>query len=171
MGLKHAPRNGSQGNERPPGQRTQRNSRKLNRRKTQELNDVGMSTMDIAQHQGVARTTVWRFLQQLKPQQEQLNQFKEHRGDCFAQIQGKALHVQDLALDSIARDFEEKGFTNALTPTAKTKLLHAAVLAGGVAFDKERLAGGQSTQNVSFLSKVILASDQIPSKPLQEKQE
>ena len=169
MGTKHN-RNGRNGNGKPHGERTQRSARKLNRRKAQELAEQGTSTTDIAQHQGVARTTVWRFLQQLKPHQHQLDQFKEHRADCLAQIQGKALNVQELVLDQMTNDLQAVGFTNALTPTAKTKFLHAAVLAGGVAYDKERLERGQSTQHIGILTQAILASDQIHSKPVEEKQ-
>ncbi len=165
-----AARKGTQrnGNGTPPEQRTQRTSRKLNRRKVQELAKQGMSTADISQHQKVAPSTVWRFLQQLKPQQEQLSQFKEHRADCLAQIQGKALNVQELVLDQMTNDLQDVGFTNALTPTAKTKFLSAAALVGGISYDKERLERGQSTLNASGLIKLIVESDKLPTEPLKE---
>jgi IS30 family transposase len=46
-----------------PSERTKRTARKLDRAKVVELADQGMSTADIAQHQGVAPSTVFRFLQ------------------------------------------------------------------------------------------------------------
>ena len=59
--------------------------------------------------------------------------------------------------------------------TDPEKLAKASLHNVAFAFEKVatqlRLEKGQSTSNVSFLSKVILASDQIPSKPLAEKQE
>lgn len=163
-----AARKGTQrnGNGTPPGQRIQRSARKLNRRKVQELAEQGMSTTDISQHQKVAPSTVWRFLQQLKPNQHQLDQFKEHRADCLAQIHGKALNVQELVLDQMTNDLQDVGFTNALTPTAKTKFLHAVVLAGGVAYDKERLERGKTTQHIGILTKSILDSDKQPTQPI-----
>jgi len=157
------------GGNRACGQRIQRNARKLDREKVQALAAQGLSTTDIAKHQGTARTTVWRFLQQLKPQQHQLEQFKSNRADCLAQLHGKAVHVQDLALDRMLRDLEDDGFTDALTPTAKAKFLQAAVVAGGVSYDKERLERGQSTSNTSLMALIASADDVLYPKNCKQK--
>ena len=150
-------RNGSP----PDGQRIQRNARKLNRRKVQALAAQGLSTTDIAEHQGVVRTTVWRFLEQLKPQQHQLTKFKNHRADCLAQIQGMALDVQERILERMRKDLEDEGITSALTPTAKTKILSAAVMAHAIGFDKERLERGKSTSNESLMAMIQRVDDEL----------
>ena len=46
----------------PSNQRTQRKPRKLDRAKVVELAEQGLKTVDIAKHQGVAPSTIFRFL-------------------------------------------------------------------------------------------------------------
>ena len=133
-------------------QRSERIPRKLDREKVKDLAAQGLSTADIAKHQNVASTTVWRFLRQLKPQQQQLDYFKDRRADCLAQIQGKSLDVQELVLESMRQELEADVITRALSSTAKARFLQAAVIAGGVSYDKERLERGRSTGNLSLLA-------------------
>jgi len=140
------------------GPRTRRKAKKINRKVVLELHEKGLSTVQIAQHQGVAPSTIWRFLQQTEPERLQLEQFKSQRADYLAKLQGKAIEVQHLALDRLKADLEDDRISSALSPTAKTQYLNAATIAGGTSFDKERLERGQSTANISTLSKMIDAS-------------
>ncbi len=140
-------------------QRSQRIARKLDREKVQDLAARGLSTADIAKHQGVATTSVWRFLRQLKPQQQQLDQFLNRRADCLAQIHGQALDVQERVLERMREDLEDEGKASALSPTVKAKFLQAAVVAGGVSYDKERLERGQSTTNSQLISLICTADE------------
>lgn len=66
-----------------------------------------------------------------------------------------AIEVQGLVLDRIKAELEDDGVANALTPTATTQYLNAATMAGGVSFNKERLKRGESTSNISVVSKMI----------------
>jgi hypothetical protein len=136
-----------------PTERIQRTARKLDRAKTVELADRGMSTADIAQHQGVAPSTVFRFLQQTKPERQALEQFKSHRADCLARLQGMTLDIQDRLLRTM-----NDAVLGALKPGEKTGLLIALNATAGTAFDKERLERGQSTSNQSIMSTMLNAT-------------
>ena len=83
-----------------PTGRTQRTARKLDRAKAVELAEQGMSTADIAQHQKVAPSTVFRFLQQTKPERHALEVFKKERGDVFARLAAKSLDLQERLVDT-----------------------------------------------------------------------
>jgi IS30 family transposase len=142
----------------PKGQRNEgkaRKARKLDRKKVLDLHSKGLSTVEIARHQGVAPSSVWRFLERTKPQQEALERFKGHRADELAHMHGKAIEVQGLILDRMKAELENGGVANALTPTAKTQYLNAATMAGGVSYDKERLERGLATSHVSVVSRLI----------------
>ncbi len=148
-------------------QRSQRIARKLDREKVQDLAARGLSTADIAKQQGVATTSVWRFLRQLKPQQQQLDQFLNRRADCLAQIQGIALDVQERVLERMRENLEDDGKASALSPTSIAKFLQAAVVAGGVSFDKERLVRGESSHNLTLLALVAASDATLYRKPPQ----
>jgi IS30 family transposase len=135
--------------------RNQRKARKLDRKKTLEQHKRGLSNAEIANLQGVNETTVWRFLDRTKPEQQALERFKSGRADELANLQGKAVQVQHLALDRLRADLSNDAIASALTPTAKTAYLNAATIAGGTAFDKERLERGESTQNISTVSRMV----------------
>ena len=136
------------------GQRTQRKPRKLDRAKVAELAEQGLKTIDIAKHQGVAPSTVFRFLQQNEPDRLALEVFKKDRGDVFARLSMKSLGLQDKILDT----FDER-IIAALKPHEKGSLLHALNIQAGTLYDKERLERGQSTQNLSILSKLIIDAE------------
>ena len=133
-----------------PHSRTQRNARKLDRKKVQDLHAQGLSTTEIAQHQGVAPSTVWRFLQQSKPEQHALEQFKAGRADVLARIQAKSLSAQEMIIDTLDEDL-----ISALQPHQKSGLLMALNVQAGTLFDKERLERGKSTSNLSLFTRLV----------------
>ena len=135
-------------------QRTQRTPRKLDRAKVTELAEQGLKTIDIAKHQGVAPSTVFRFLQQTEPDRLALEVFKKDRGDVFARLSMKSLGLQDKILDTF-----DEGIIAALKPHEKGSLLHALNIQAGTLYDKERLERGQSTSNLSILSKLIMDAE------------
>jgi len=96
-------------------------------------------------------STIWRFLDRTKAQQEALEQFKTGRADVFAQVQAKSLHVQNRILDSLEID----GVLEALTPHQKSGLLHSVNTVFGTAYDKERLERGQSTSNLAVMGRIM----------------
>ena len=131
---------------------------KLDTEKTQALREKGLSCEDIARHQGVAESTVYRFLDKLGHERKQLDQFKHHRPDLLAQVHARSINVQHLALASIERDLEEDRINCKLTPHQKKSYLDAATIAGGVAIDKERLERGMTTANLGVLGEIIIES-------------
>lgn len=136
---------------------TQRSARKLDRKQVLDLHGKGLTTLEIAQHQGVAPSTVWRFLDRSQPQMEALEQFKGGRADVLAELQAKSLDVQDRILDSL-----DDRVLATLTPYQKSGLLHALNVQAGTLYDKERLERGQSTTNVSLIAKMMgQAFDQV----------
>lgn len=134
-----------------PVQRSQRSARRLDRKKAIELQQQGLGNTDIAKHQGVAVSTVYRFLSRLDTEKQHIERFKANRADYFADLQVKALHIQHLLVDELAKD----GVVSALDGKAKCMLADSMNRVVGTSFDKERLERGESTQNISTLSRLI----------------
>lgn len=128
--------------------------RKLDRQKVQELRAKGLSVVDIAKHQGLAHTTVLRFLQRTEYEKKQLEKFKANRADEFANLQGKAIAVQHKILDTLDSEIEQ-GMLSTLNANEKARLLDALNNVQGTIYDKERLERGESTQNISTVSRMI----------------
>jgi len=139
--------------------RTQRTARKLDRTKVEELADQGMSTADIAQHQGVAPSTVFRFLQQTKPERQALEVFKKERGDVFARLAAKSLDLQERIVDTI-----DDEVIRALKPTEKGSLIHTLGIAAAVLYDKERLERNLTTANIGVLGRLIVKAESMLGK-------
>jgi predicted transcriptional regulator len=149
-----------------PPRRIQRTARRLDRAKAVELAEQGMSTADIAQHQGVAPSTVFRFLQQTTPERQALEVFKKERGDVFARLAAKSLDLQERIVDT----FDEAVIT-ALKPSEKGSLIHQLGIAAAVHYDKERLERNLTTANVGILGKLIVAAEAslgVPAKAANE---
>jgi hypothetical protein len=136
------------------GRNRQSTPRKLDRAKVQELHAKGLNTVEIAKHQGVNPSTVWRFLERTKPEVQALERFKSGRADALAALGADALEVQNLALKALKHRLGD-GISSALEPGQITKILQAAAMAHGIGFDKERLERGESTANISTVSRMI----------------
>jgi len=149
-----------------PTGRTQRTARKLDRAKVAELAEQGMSTADIAQHQGVAPSTVFRFLQQSTPERHALETFKKERGDVFARLAMKSLDLQEQIMDTL-----DHQVLAALKPSEKNGLMQTLGVSAAILFDKERLQTGKTTANVGILTKLIVAAEAglgVPAKAANE---
>ena len=133
-----------------PAGRTQRTARKLNRPKALEQAKRGLSNPEIAKQQGVASSTVFRFMQRMRPEQQAVEQFKAGRADVLARLQAKSLDAQERILDTL-----DDGVIGAITVSQKTGLLMALDAQHGTLFDKERLERGQSTSNQSIMTTML----------------
>jgi predicted transcriptional regulator len=127
---------------------------KLNVKKVLSLRRRGLSTHEIAKHEGVAPSTVWRYLDRSEPDRVALERFKENRADVFAELQGKTIGVKHRIIQLIEKDIED-GVLNALNPQAKAQYLNVLNNVQGTIYDKERLERGESTSNVSVVSKMV----------------
>jgi hypothetical protein len=126
-------------------------NRKLNEKKVSELAELGVCPADIAKHQGVDHSAVWQFLERQGIERKQIEKYKAERADIFAGLQGKALAVQEKAMDYLLQD----GVFASLEDKAKVSLINSLNNVFGTAYDKERLERGQSTQNVSLIGKMM----------------
>ena len=143
-----------------PAGRTQRTARKLNRAKALQQAARGMSNPEIAKQQGVDKSTVFRFMQRMQPEQQAVDQFKAGRADVLARLQAKSLDAQERILDSL-----DDRVVKTLTPSQKSGLLMALNAQHGTSFDKERMERGQSVANVSILTSMLNATVKNLYKP------
>lgn len=132
----------------------QRKARKIDRQKVLELAEQGLSTPDIAKHQGVSPSTIFRFLQAIEPERQAVETFKTHRGDVFARLGAKSLAVQEMIVDSL-----DEAVIRTLKPHEKSGLLHSLNIQAGTLFDKERLERGKTTENLGVIGKLILQAE------------
>lgn len=139
-------------------------ARKLDRKKVSDLHSKSFSTAEIAQHQGVNPSTVWRFLEQTKPERQALEHFKANRADVLARLQAKSLDAQERILDTL-----DDGVVKALTASQKSGLLMALNAQSGTSYDKERLERGLSTDNHSVVSKLLDARVKSRYAPVKKK--
>jgi len=140
-----------------------RTYRKVDPDTVKRLAAAGLGPADIAKHQGVSRVTAWRFLEQHKLEQKNIDTFKAHRADLLAGLQSDALSLQKRILATF-----DDGVLSVLKPGEKTGLLMALNATHGTTFDKERLERGESTQNISTISRMIDNRVQSAHKPGQE---
>lgn len=132
-------------------------ARKIDRKKVLDLHARGFTAPEIAQQQGVAHSTVWRFLERMKPELGAVEAFKKGRADVFARIQAKSLDTQERIIDTL-----DDVSLGALTPSQKSGLIIALNAQAGTLFDKERLERGQSSHNVSIITAMLdAAHDQL----------
>jgi IS30 family transposase len=140
----------------PARKRTHKFSpRKIDPKKVRALHRAGLNQSDIAKQQGVRQSTIWRFLQREKPEMEYLERFKTNRADEMANLQGKTIGLQHEVLDSLHRDLQEDRVSRILPVATKGNLLNALNNVQGTIFDKERLERGESTSNVSIISRMV----------------
>ena len=130
---------------------TKRSARKLDRKQALALAARGLSSGEIAKMQGVARTTVWRFLDRLRPEKQAVSDFKANRADVFARLQARELDLKERILDNLGED----AVFDALSAHQKTSLYHTLTISSGTSYDKERLERGESTQNIGLLTRLL----------------
>ena len=134
---------------------------KIDRQKVEFLASQGLTTKDIAQHQGVAPSTIFRFLQRIQPERQAVTEFKQGRADVLADLHARAVDVQMRIIDGL-----DDGVLAALTASQKSGLLLALNATAGTVYDKERLERGQSTSNVSLISRMMgSALDSVGKEP------
>lgn len=107
--------------------------------------------MQIARATGLHSSTIRRFLDKIQPEYQTLKDFRSGRADALSTLQAKNLSLQDKLIDRL----HEEGLLNTLTPQQISGLLFALNTQHGTLYDKERLETGQSTANISTISKML----------------
>ncbi len=128
-------------------------ARKLDRAAALADARAGKTCTAIAAKQGVAVSSVFRFLQRINQAKHEVVQYRAQRADVLANIQAKALDVQARILDSL-----DDAVLASLTASQKSGLLHSINTVAGTMYDKERLETGQSTANISAVTKLVSES-------------
>lgn len=138
---------------------------KLPKAKVKQMAQSGLSTYQIAKVVGVNQSTIHRFLEKIKPETQAVSAFRSNRAEVLATLQAKNLTVQEKLLEKL----EDDGLLAALTPSQISGLMFALNTQHGTLYDKERIETGQSTQNISVVSRMIDSAVQDIYKPLGNK--
>lgn len=126
---------------------------------------AGLSTYQIAKVVDCNQSTVHRFLEKIRPDLQALQPYKEGRADILALLQAKNISIQERLLERL----EDDGLLRALTPQQLSGIVFALNSQHGTLFDKERLERGQSSQNISVVSRMIDSAVQDIYKPMRNK--
>lgn len=102
-----------------------------------------LSTRELGKLNGIDHSAVIRLFQRHGIERERIEDYKGNRADFLAGLQEKLLQA------ITTEDLEKAS-------------LRDKVISAGVLYDKERLERGQSTANVSLLSRLI---DEAPDLP------
>ena len=138
-------------------ERKQRKPRKLNPDKVLELAHKGMKTADIAKHQGVNPTTVWRFLEKNTNIYNDLKIFKDHAGDVHLYDRFKT-RVQRMRILEAMEQADDSEFT-ALDLKQKSAIIKELKVAEGIMEDKEMDAREGRTTPVNYFQVNVSVSE------------
>lgn len=112
--------------------------RKFNEAKVIELREKGLSIHDIAKQEGVAASTIYRFLDAQTEDFERLERFTGNKVRILQQLQSRSAEIRLRILESLSDD-DLDGFTTA----EKKELLRVLTTAQAIDHDKEtQLTGG-----------------------------
>lgn len=111
----------------------------------------GLSQRKLAAQHGVSRSAIRWLIDKHREEKHDVSEFKVQRADILAQLQSKSIALQAELIEDLRQD----RLLGSLTPAQKGNLLHSLVVVSGTAFDKERLERGQSTANISTISRMV----------------
>jgi hypothetical protein len=120
-------------------------AQKLDRDKTQTLAAQGVTATDIAKHQGVAVSTVTRYLESIEPLRLQIRCYANNHADILTLSQAKKQAVEDLIVESWLSNP-----VNLLEQDVRLQKEIVHTMQGGRYYDhqSERLERGESTSIV-----------------------
>lgn len=128
---------------------------KLDEAETKRLRvENKLSITDIARHQNVAPSTVWRYLEKHNIDQD-IDEFKKNRADILSVEQIESKKIKFLIKQGYTADVLAQ-----MSHSEKIALLKALDLGDGLMYDKERLERGQSTVNLAGVFSKAMESDQ-----------
>ena len=128
--------------------RTIRNPDKLDHDKVLQLKSQGLSDKDIAIHQGVSRTTVWRHLDKYSEEYADLQVFKDNSADTHLYDRFKTRKERIRVLESCERTPDIA--IDALGYKEKTTIQKDLKVIEGIIEDKEIDAREGRPQQVNF---------------------
>ena len=119
--------------------------RKFDKQKVQALADKGIIATDIAKMQGVALSTITRYLESIGRKAKEIQQYKRDKAESLALSQLKMQTITDMIADEWLSDPEK---IKAQDIRTQKEVLIAANSVKTYDFNSERLERGESTQNV-----------------------
>lgn len=128
---------------------SKRKAYKINRQVALALAESGLSASEIARTEQVAPSTITRLLESFHIDKDAVAQYKQHRPELLAWLQGKNLELQRRVLEKM------EGLVDTVKPHQINGMIFALNSQHGTLFDKERLERGQSTANISTISRMI----------------
>jgi hypothetical protein len=132
--------------------KTKPRKRKLNTTKVIKLYKQGVIPSDIAKQQGVAISTVTRYLETIKPQLSEIQKYSDLKADALCLSQLKLQTISNTILDEWMADPEK---LRSQDMRLQKEVLVAVQGAKTYEHAAERLERGQSTENVHQLVDVI----------------
>ena len=126
-------------------------TRKFDTKKAQRLAMQGVAPTDIARSQGVAVSTITRYLQQTGINVEDIRRYRDERADRLTRKQAKMEMIQDIISDSW---LEHPELLLSLDVRLQKEILQTANQVKTYDYNSERLERGQSTENINNMSVV-----------------
>jgi transposase len=131
-------------------------ARKFDEGRVIQMAEMGLACTEIAKTQGVAVSTITRFLKEQGDEIMDLPAFRVHQDDVLTALQRASAEVRFRILAELKRRGVESMSTNELRA-----IYHSLAVTAGVDFDKSRLLRGQSTDNISLLAKIKKNLDEL----------
>jgi len=128
--------------------------RKLNTTKVITLYNQGVIPSDIAKQQGVAISTITRYLQSIKPQLQEIQTYSGLKADALCLSQLKLQTVSNTILD---RWINEPELISSQDVRLQKEVLVAVQGAKSYEMTAERLQRGQSSENIAIIMDSIAA--------------
>lgn len=128
-------------------------STKINGGKVLDGLAQGQNQREIAQTMQVHPSSIGRFLNKIKPYLKDLEDITLNRGNIFNLLHSKSLNIQHSILDEVDRIIEEnekKDFTKRMKLPSLLYCLRGIGMNQAVLYDKMRLEGGMSTNNIGI---------------------
>lgn len=130
-------------------------ARKFDEARVIQLAEMGLPCTEIARLQGVATSTITRFLKEQNETMD-LDTFKASHPDLLAALQRSSVETRFRVL----REINRRGLDD-MTNNELRSLYHTLTVTQGVDFDKMRLLRGQSTGNISLLASIKKNLDEL----------
>ena len=128
--------------------------RKLNTTKVITLYNQGVIPSDIAKQQGVAISTITRYLQSIKPELQEIQTYSGLKADALCLSQLKLQTVSNTILDRWINDPE---LISSQDVRLQKEVLVAVQGAKSYEMTAERLQRGQSSENIAIIMDSIAA--------------
>lgn len=135
----------------PLSRRLSRIRSRLPKKQVVDLANKGLNSVEIGKIVDADPSTIRRFIQKIQPEFQWVKDFRSNRADALTTLQAKNLAVQEKILERLS----DEGLLSSLTPQQMSGLVFALNTQHGTLYDKERLELGQSTANLSIMSRMI----------------